>query len=72
MEERVESGKQIQIPSVLWNNQIIVNSLPYPVTLEMFHDDLVRPILVIKFAPEKQEEDNVIEDKLKEFEGKEI
>jgi len=72
MEERLEPGKQIQILSVHWNYQTIINQLPFPLALEMFHDDLVRPILVIQVASEKQEEDNVLEDKLKTFEGKEI
>jgi len=72
MEERLDPGKQIQIPSIHWNYQIIINRVPFPLALEMFHDDLVRPILIIKVASEKQEEDNVLEDKLKTFEGKEI
>lgn len=72
MEERLEPGKQIQVPSVSWNFQIIVNDLPFSLALDMFHDDFMRPILVIKVAPEKKEEDNALEDKLKAFEGKEI
>ena len=72
MEERLEPGKQIQVPSVAWNFQIIVNNLPFSLTLDMFHDDFMRPTLVIKVAPEKQEEDSALGDELKAFEGKEI
>lgn len=72
MEETIESGKEIQIASAAWDFQIIVNNLPFPVSLDLYHDDLMRKIMVLKMAVQKSDEDKAMEEKLKSIEGTEI
>ena len=72
MEETIESGKEIQIASAAWDFQIIINNLPFPISLDLYHDDLMRKIIVLKIPVQKSDEDKAMEAKLKEYEGMEI
>ena len=72
VEETIEPGKQIQIPSVVWNFQIIVNNLPVPIHVSLFHDDLVRPVVVIDAAKMKTKEDEELNTRLSGLVGTEI
>ena len=71
-EEIIEPGKQIQIASVVWNFQIIVNNLPMPIHVTLFHDDLVRPVVVIDAGKTKTKDDEKLDTRLSDLVGMEI
>ena len=68
----LKQGEELQVPSTLFNFLFVVNSSPYVLEVEMTHNDLGNPILIIRGGVVESEENKAINDKLKQYEGKEI
>lgn len=74
MGEILVSGQKIQIPSALFNHEIVINDSSYSLDLTPMHNDIGNPMLIIRDAVKKEstEEDKAIEKRLAEREGMEI
>lgn len=71
----LEQGQELQVPSALFNHLFVVNLSPFTLEVEMVHNDLANPIIILRgggVGGKLTEEDKEINDKLKEYEGKEI
>lgn len=68
----ITQGEELQVPSVSFNFLFVVNNSSHPFAVELTHNDVMNPVVIIKDVSIESEEDKAIKDKLKEYEGVEI
>lgn len=57
MEEILEQGKPLRLPSPLFNFAIIVSEFPFPITVAISHSDALEPVLTLSACRDTGEED---------------
>lgn len=72
IKKALKQGEELQVPSMLFNFLFVVNNSSHTVEVELIHNDLGNPVVVIKDVSAESEEDKLINEKLKEYEGREI
>lgn len=71
----LKQGEELQVPSTLFNFLFVVNSSPFVLEIEISHNDLANPVLIIKegnWEGENIEENKALREKLKKYKGMEI
>jgi hypothetical protein len=67
-------GQKMQIPSVQFNDLIIVNESSFSLDVTPTHNNIMNPVIVISDAAKKEgtEGDKAIKERLKSLEGMEM
>ena len=72
IKKALRQGEEVQVPSALFNFLFVVNNSSYTFELQIQHNDLGNPVVIIKDVSVESEEDKAINEKLKKYEGMEI
>ena len=72
IKKALRQGEEVQVPSALFNFLFVVNNSSYTFELQIQHNDLGNPVVIIKDASVESEEDKAINEKLKKYKGMEI
>lgn len=72
IKKALKRGEELQVPSILFNFLFVVNNSSHPFEVELTHNDLATPVVIIKDANVEREEDKLINERLKKYEGMEV
>lgn len=72
IKKALKQGEEVQVPSALFNFLFVVNNSSHTIEVELVHNDLMTPVVIIKDVKVESEEDKAIKEKLIEYEGMEV